>query len=564
MSDFCLFAFELFVEKVNFYCQTSYYAAVSFRLLDFPSVIIYQNITNSKDLDTSDNILIFRKGKSCLFKYGFKQFENTIEKVPLYIMLVDFKEEKPKLLGSCSVPMLSIIQQIKLQNKDLEVPCTGQETGIFKLFNLMSTIIGSITVRIKLTCFGKSLLQHVNVGGKERAKIDVLLRLNENVDESKKCNSHFELEPDYIVLPPSGTKDSKDKGRKEKHRKHYLHDKAVQCSSHKKEQSGRNDKHKVELVTTDLTNGDIFCPPPLFLNLNIEENRKTTNHFPEKKNGKFLLKNRYTEYDDNSPDEEPFKEILKPQGNNHRKYNIDSCNFSKGKISSHKTPTRNGSKNYSEELQSVRNVSDLPILTSLFEEILILVGTNNSLISKPFSGNAYLHQETQIKQRLQESTEVDNVENKEKISKIHNAQQIIASKKSTEEHEPVRPENKVMKVSRKAQSRKKKTVNYGLTRTQKMRYKMTHPNDALPKEGRDLHKKHVYKTPISKQCSVNECENMDDAKITFPSEGLVTKDGAKSKAETEIYEEAKQEKGKLLFLISMPSCGIYSLSGLIF
>lgn len=544
MSDFCLFAFELFVEKVNFYCQTSYYPAVSFRLLDFPSVIIYQNITNSKDLDTSDNILIFRKGKSCLFKYGFKQFENTIEKVPLYIMLVDFKEEKPKLLGSCSVPMLSIIQQIKLQNKDLEVPCTGQETGIFKLFNLMSTIIGSITVRIKLTCFGKSLLQHVNVGGKERAKIDALLRLNENVDESKKCYSHFELEPDHIVLPTSGTKDSKDKGRKD--RKHYLHDKAIQCSSHKKEQSGGNDKHKVESVTTDLTNGDIFCPPPLFLNLNIEENRKTTKHFPEKKNGTFLLKNQYTEYDDISSDEEPFKEILKPQGNNHRKYKIDSWNFSKGKISSHKTPTRNGSKNYSEELQSVRNVSDLPILTSLLEEILILVGTNNSLISKRFSGNADLHQETQIKQRLQESIEVDNVENKEKISKIHNTQQIIASEKSTEQHEPVRLENKVMKVSRKAQSRKKKTVNYGLTRTQKMRYKMTHPNDALPKEGRDLHRKHVYKTPISKQCSVNEYEDMDDAKITFPS------------------EEAKQDKGKLLFLTLMPSCAIYSLSGLIF
>lgn len=544
MSDFCLFAFELFVEKVNFYCQTSYYPAVSFRLLDFPSVIIYQNIINSKDLDTSDNILIFRKGKSCLFKYGFKQFENTIEKVPLYIMLVDFKEEKPKLLGSCSVPMLSIIQQIKLQNKDLEVPCTGQETGIFKLFNLMSTIIGSITVRIKLTCFGKSLLRHVNVGGKERAKIDVLLRLNENVDESKKCYSHFELEPDHIVLPTSGTKDSKDKGRKD--RKHYLHDKAIQCSSHKKEQSGGNDKHKVESVTTDLTNGDIFCPPPLFLNLNIEENRKTTKHFPEKKNGTFLLKNQYTEYDDISSDEEPFKEILKPQGNNHRKYKIDSWNFSKGKISSHKTPTRNGSKNYSEELHSLRNVSDLPILTSLLEEILILVGTNNSLISKCFSGNADLHQKTQIKQRLQESIKVDHVENKEKISKIHNTQQIIASEKSTEQHEPVRLENKVMKVSRKAQSRKKKTVNYGLTRTQKMRYKMTHPNDALPKEGRDLHRKHVYKTPISKQCSVNEYEDMDDAKITFPS------------------EEAKQDKGKLLFLTLMPSCAIYSLSGLIF
>ena len=550
MSDFCLFGFELFVEKVNFYCKTSCYAAVSFRLLDFPSVIIYQNITNSKNLDTSGNIHIFRKGKSCLFKYGFKEFENTIEKVPLYIMLVDFKDEKPKLLGSCSVPMLSIMQQIKLQNKDLEVPCTGQEIGIFKLFNLMSTIIGSITVRIKLTCFGKSLLQHVNVGGKERAKIDILLRLNENVDQSKNCNNHFELEPDHIILPPSGTEDSKDKGRKEKQRKQYFHDKTIQCGSHKKQKSRENDKHKVKSVTADFISGAIFCPPPLFLNLNIEENRKTIRCFPESINRKFLLKNQYTEYDDISSDEEPYKEILKPQNNNQRKYKIDSCNFSNGKISSHKTPNRNGSKNYSEELQPVRNVSDLPILTSLLEEILRLVGTNNSLISKCFSENADLHQETQVKQRLEESIELDNVQNKGKKSNVHNTQQTITSNSSsTEQHEPVRSENKVMKVSRRAQSRKKKTVNYGLTRTQKMRYKMTHPNDALPKEGRDLHRKHAHKTPISKQCSVNEYGNLVDAKKAFSSAGLGTNDGVKSKTRTEIYEEAKQDKGKLSFLI---------------
>ena len=551
MNDLCLFAFELFVKKVNFYCKTSYYAAVSFRLLDFPSVIIYQNITNSTDLDTFDNIYIFRKGKSCLFKYGFKEFEDAIEKVPLYIMLVDFKKEKPKFLGSCSVPMLSIIQQIKLQNKDLEVPCTGQETGIFKLFNLMSTIIGSITVKIKLTCFGKSLLQHVNVGGKERAKIDVLMRLNENADQSKNFNSHLELEPDHIILPPSGTKDSKDKGRKEKHKRHSPHDKAIQCRNHKKEQRRENDKYKVESKTADFTSGDIFCPPPLFLNLNIEKNRKTIKYFPEKKNGKFLLENHYTDYDNISSDEEPYKEILEPQDSNHRKYEIDRWNFSNGKISSQRMSYQYGNKNYSEELQPVRNMSDLPILTSLLEEILRLVGTNNSLISKHFSEITDLHQETQTKQRLQENTEAANFKKKEKKINIHNTQQIIASNNSfTEQHEPVLSEKKVMKVSREAISRKKKTVNYGLTRTQKMRYKMTHPNDVLPKEGRDLHRKHACKTPISKQCSVNEYEDLGHAKLTFPSAGVATKDREKSKTGTEIHEEEKQDNCKLSLLIS--------------
>ncbi|KAK5853760.1 hypothetical protein PBY51_014890 [Eleginops maclovinus] len=117
-----LFSFELLVEsiKVEKESQVSDELALGVRLLDFPTLLIYQpeksnagvkqHADNGKD---QQGEYAFNRGKSCFFKMNLNSLHTHLSNTPLYAMVLDVKEEIPKLVGSSLVSLAKAMDRIR-------------------------------------------------------------------------------------------------------------------------------------------------------------------------------------------------------------------------------------------------------------------------------------------------------------------------------------------------------------------------------------------------------------------------------------------------------------------
>ena len=104
-----LFSLELVVDKISLPQIVCRFPAVAFRLLDFPTLLIYhvepeladairQKISRDQhykvpqqlhELKDKDGDFPVKKGKSCLFKVPLKTLQNHLLNCPLYVMVID-------------------------------------------------------------------------------------------------------------------------------------------------------------------------------------------------------------------------------------------------------------------------------------------------------------------------------------------------------------------------------------------------------------------------------------------------------------------------------------------
>ena len=128
-----VFSLELFVQHVEYFLDpVPRNAAVAFRLLDFPSVLIYapaQSTPAPADIFhaanfSENNVISFERGKSCLFTLGHNSLQKLLQKVPMYLMLVanpdaDQKQDDSdvKLLGSTAVDMSQYATPVLVHSK---------------------------------------------------------------------------------------------------------------------------------------------------------------------------------------------------------------------------------------------------------------------------------------------------------------------------------------------------------------------------------------------------------------------------------------------------------------
>jgi hypothetical protein len=161
------FSLELYVQHVEYFPQAApAHPAVAFRLLDFPSVVIYGpspekspvvdaaasllaakpnavDILNPANF-SAHHVLSFERGKSCLFTLGRQSLQRLLQHVPLYLMLVDtitgLDQSAPSalasapaelppahLLGSTAVDLSEFAQQVRESSKNL------QHTSMFRI-----------------------------------------------------------------------------------------------------------------------------------------------------------------------------------------------------------------------------------------------------------------------------------------------------------------------------------------------------------------------------------------------------------------------------------------------
>lgn len=176
-----LFSFELLVKYIRVNkirsWKSSEELALGVRLLDFPTLLIYQ--PGSAVLQDSDQgscehkqsvrhecdtfEYVFNKGKSCLFKINLDSLHIHLSNTPLYAMVLDMSDDIPKLIGTSQISLAKLVNQIwcDVEAYGISTPSSHGERATVDIFNLMGIKIGIISLGYKLISLGSSLLPHI-------------------------------------------------------------------------------------------------------------------------------------------------------------------------------------------------------------------------------------------------------------------------------------------------------------------------------------------------------------------------------------------------------------------
>ncbi|XP_056327063.1 microtubule-associated protein 10 [Danio aesculapii] len=177
-----LFSLELVIDYVRFDGSrgTVLDPAVGIRLLDFPTLLIYHSgredplksgyadLCVSPDAvpqaDDGDNLkYTFHKGKSCLFKINLDSLHTHLLNTPLYAMVLDVKDEIPRLIGSSLISLAKVTERIKVDvgKHGINTPAAHGERLSSPICNLMGTTIGVISLAYKIVSLGAHLIPHI-------------------------------------------------------------------------------------------------------------------------------------------------------------------------------------------------------------------------------------------------------------------------------------------------------------------------------------------------------------------------------------------------------------------
>ena len=163
-----LFSLEIVVDKLMLSKTQCRFPAIAFRLLDFPTLIIYHveprlgDIIKSKikmdplfrlghhipELLDKDGSFPVKKGKSCLIKMTGNALLSHLQSTPLYVMIIDSFPDTPKLIGNSTIPLDNTMEKLHTDmcHTGLALPVVQGEKGCYKIYNLMGKEVGYITL----------------------------------------------------------------------------------------------------------------------------------------------------------------------------------------------------------------------------------------------------------------------------------------------------------------------------------------------------------------------------------------------------------------------------------
>ncbi|XP_035518922.1 microtubule-associated protein 10 [Morone saxatilis] len=287
-----LFSFELFVQNIRIEVESkaSDELALGVRLLDFPTLLIYQP-QRGRGGAHQQGEYAFNRGKSCFFKMNLNSLHTQLSNSPLYALVLDVKEEIPRLVGTSLISLAKVMARIRqdVTERGASAPSSHGERGLVAICNLTGEKVGSVSLSYKLLSLGVSLLPHVpHRGGLESTSAHGEQREQESIPE-KNVSAEL-LPPDCgnVCSPTPDESDvSQDIQNKEPPNEVTLinedkQDRGV-CVAMQTEHKGRRPMPqalKENSFEEDLT---IYCPPHLFYSNSAEE--KSTN---ESDNCKFL------------------------------------------------------------------------------------------------------------------------------------------------------------------------------------------------------------------------------------------------------------------------------------
>lgn len=269
-----LFSLELLVECVRIAGEcgkVSDELAVGVRLLDFPTLLIYQP-QQSRDAmnprgDSRPAEYAFNRGKSCFFQMNLNSLHGQLLNSPLYAMVLDVKEEIPRLVGTSLISLAKVMARVWLDVTEHGVSTSSShgERRLVALCNLKGEEIGSISLSYKLLSVGASFLPHItDYSGGDKTS-NVLGKQGESITEENISKDLLPLECGDVRSSTPGMSDSKLNEAKQDRVP------AVQNVHEPENEIPQTQKETENSFEDDLT---VFCPPHLFYNNSSETKGK--------------------------------------------------------------------------------------------------------------------------------------------------------------------------------------------------------------------------------------------------------------------------------------------------
>ncbi|XP_004620376.2 microtubule-associated protein 10 [Sorex araneus] len=251
--------------------------AVAFRLLDFPTLLVYPPGGPATPApEPRPGLLSFGRGKSCLFRLHPATLHRSLLRTPLYALLLQLPPglptPAPQLLGASCISLAAAVHRV------LAASSAGSSSqgdrGSFPLHNQVGEHIGDIALGYRLTALGSSLLGQLErpvtcKGGEvEGVELQKAIKVSSQTQQEKHQPAS---EPPEVTVArplvdlnlPEAPKNSKE---------------VVFHSQANSESTGSVDNSKTNGVCAGVRSGstldqevteldmetNIICPPPLY------------------------------------------------------------------------------------------------------------------------------------------------------------------------------------------------------------------------------------------------------------------------------------------------------------
>ena len=537
-----LFSLELHVESVEDLQVLCRLPAVSFRLLDFPTLIIHhvdptmaerlrqKVLVEAGDLsdlkDRSGNFQ-FQKGKSCLFKANIETLHRELQTTPLYVMLLDLWPKKPKLAASGGIEMKTAIDAIYRQVKKsgVAVPSFYKEFGDYKLFNLMGSAVSRIKLGYRLTSLGGSLIPHVPVGVQIAGKPD-----KQEQDVARSIADFVSEESGIDRKPAPETVDAaRIEGEPEQRDMNTQTEAMVRPA---KRPVTVQEERESELIITNT-----ICPPPLYFNALSSPKTRTVIQFCSQEHENCVHGARMEEsgedYADSLHDGTAFEDV-KGEDVNLAAVPVQTASVRSRHDKSPKPQQGNGLQNFLTALES-SGLSRYPLLNALFQELSCMTTAAKSSEGERQMPVASKTNVSEDQEEYQRPTKTDKPHFGQQPTPKKTGQKALVSKKSS-----------VIGLPKQRVRFKPSSLTYKTTRTQQMRLEKAQKHhtgqDRLCKTVQE-NRGHVAKTPEAtptRDLGRTYKKHAEFVQMTRQSSDTEAVDGAEEVKAVKIVEEGKE------------------------
>ncbi|XP_068597677.1 microtubule-associated protein 10 [Brachionichthys hirsutus] len=268
-NDEILFSFEFMVERVRIEEQSDVVSdqlALGVRLLDFPTLLIYQPRGSSRGGH------VFNRGKCCFFRMNVHALHAQLRDGPLHAMVLDVKEDIPRLVGTSLISLSSVMDRVRqdVTQRGAAAASSHGERGVTGLCDVMGGRIGSISLSYRLLTLGASVLplitdsqstsEQKGSGGTNESPESVPPECGNVCSSMLKSDvrrKHPDWTPSNNSLTPEDNPDS--------------HVSVAVKAEHKATTQSPPSPKNESRFEEDLT---VFCPPHLFYDNSAEEKCK--------------------------------------------------------------------------------------------------------------------------------------------------------------------------------------------------------------------------------------------------------------------------------------------------
>ncbi|KAK6621495.1 hypothetical protein RUM44_001302 [Polyplax serrata] len=175
---------------------------------DFPCFEITQDLAppdrERPDSDPLNVPIVFSSGKSCMFPMDPEQLIQDLIKYPMAVTVFKKNQESPlpEIIGQTKVPLGDYMSNIIKRAAEwaLEEPLSEMIQDTFPLRNMQDQDVGTITMLVRLTCFGKTIITKFQIADNKKS---FLFKNAKTQDYEFKCKKCMPGQPiQRLRLPP--------------------------------------------------------------------------------------------------------------------------------------------------------------------------------------------------------------------------------------------------------------------------------------------------------------------------------------------------------------------------